>query len=71
MSTIKKDIQQALIKRVNKQSLKNKFGAAPSIWRMKQLGEKDESHFDIKSGGEKINGINYIVPNEDNDKADN
>lgn len=40
----KKDIQDAIISRVNKKALKNEFNATASIWRQKQLGERDEQH---------------------------
>lgn len=40
----KKDIQDAIIARVNKKALTNEFNATASIWRQKQLGERDEQH---------------------------
>lgn len=46
LQTIKEDIAEAIIRRVNRDAL-NKFTASPAspaIWRMKQLGERDEQH---------------------------
>jgi hypothetical protein len=38
----KKDIQDAIISRINKNALVGDFNATASIWRMKQLGETDQ-----------------------------
>ena len=45
----KKDIQSAIVSRINKAALIGKYSAAPSIWRMKQLGESDERIIDNRS----------------------
>jgi len=47
----KKDIENLILARINKQALKNQFNAASSIWRMKQLGEKEKSEQDINLNG--------------------
>lgn len=39
--TLKRDIQNAIIRRVNKGALKGNFNATSAIWREKQLGETD------------------------------
>ena len=44
---IKKDIQDIIISRVNKNALTNKFNSTAAIWRMKQLGEKDKTEQNI------------------------
>ena len=41
---IKKDIMDHIISRVNKLAMRNLAPASPAIWRMKQLGERDEQH---------------------------
>ena len=46
---IKKDINELLISRINKNALKSKYNVAASIWRMKQLGEKDKSEQILKT----------------------
>lgn len=46
LEAIKKDIQQAIIKRINRNALWDNFEASPAIWRMKQLGEKDQQYID-------------------------
>lgn len=46
---IKKDIQNIIISRVNKNALKMKFNATAAIWRMKQLGEKDSSDLNFNT----------------------
>lgn len=38
---IKKDIMRVIRSRINRKSLNGDFSAAPSIWRLKQLGERD------------------------------
>jgi hypothetical protein len=51
LGIIKKNIKAAIIRRINRNAL-DKMTAAPSaasIWRMKQLGEKDEQHV-VNSG---------------------
>ena len=46
---IKKDIQDIIISRINTKVLNNEFNPTASIWRFKQLGEKDEKVIDNKS----------------------
>lgn len=48
-ATIKKDIQSSIIRRINKGALNNKMNTASAIWRMKQLGEKDQQYQNIDS----------------------
>jgi len=47
--SIKKDIADVIIARINNKALNNEFNATASIWRFKQLGEKDEKVVDNKS----------------------
>lgn len=46
LKCIKQDINDAIISRVNRLALKtiDPCPASPAIWRMKQLGERDEQH---------------------------
>jgi len=44
LESIKKDIEQIVISTVNDKAIDGKGNPAACIWRMKQLGEKDESH---------------------------
>lgn len=50
----KKEIKQILICRVDSKALNNKFNATQSIWRQKQLGERDEKFQDVKTNGKEI-----------------
>lgn len=52
----KKALQDALIDKVNRGALKQELSVPASIWRMKQLGEKDTQYqnTDITSKGDKI-----------------
>jgi len=47
--TIKKDINDIIIARINKGALKGDYNPTAGIWRMKQLGERDERTVDNKS----------------------
>jgi len=64
---LKKDIQQEIISRVNKKALINKFNSTASIWRMKQLGEKETQYqnLDHTTKGESINKIKGITFEEE------
>ncbi len=42
LGALKKECQKQITRRINRNALKGKFVAAPAIWRMKQLGERDE-----------------------------
>lgn len=57
----KKDIQAAIVSRVNKSALKGEFNATASIWRMKQLGETDEKVIDNKSSDGSMTPIQGIT----------
>jgi len=48
-ATLKEDVQNVIIARINTKALKNEFNPTASIWRQKQLGEKDEKVVDNKS----------------------
>lgn len=58
LGKLKKEIQNTIISRINKNALIGEraggFAGTASIWRMKQLGEKDQQHKDITTQGEKI-----------------
>jgi len=49
LKSIKQDINNHIISRVNKYVLRNKFASSPAIWRMKQLGERDEQSINHSS----------------------
>lgn len=55
LESIKKEIEIHVLARINKGSLTGEYNPTAGIWRMKQLGEKDEKHQDITSGGKEIN----------------
>lgn len=52
LKSIKEDIQAEIIRRVNKKALDQTYAASPAIWRMKQLGEKDEQHINTTGSTE-------------------
>lgn len=54
LDTIRKEISESIIAVVSRGSLENKYNASASIWRMKQLGEKDTQHQDHTTKGEKL-----------------
>jgi hypothetical protein len=60
---LKKDIQNAIVSRVNKEALKGNFHATASIWRMKQLGEKDQSEVkqDLTTLGKAITNEKTVI----------
>lgn len=43
----KRQMNDAIIANVNRMALGNKFNATASIWRMKNLGEKDKTEVDM------------------------
>ena len=43
LENIKRDIMANIISRVNRSGLRGEFNPTASIWRMKQLGEKDKT----------------------------
>lgn len=45
--TFKKDIQNVIISRINRESLRNNFNSTASIWRQKQLGERDQQYQEL------------------------
>lgn len=51
LERIKKDINDILIIRINKGSLKGTYPATPAIWREKQLGEKDKQEINHSGNG--------------------
>ena len=67
--TLKKDIQDIIVSRINRGALKGDYQPASSIWRQKQLGEKDQQYQDLTSKGYKIiqtPTITFFNENEDN-----
>ena len=59
LENIKKDVQNAIVRRINKKALESDYHATASIWRMKQLGERESTNIDHTTGGEKINEVDY------------
>ncbi len=43
----KRQMNDAIIANINRMALGNKYNATASIWRMKNLGEKDKQEIDI------------------------
>ena len=58
---IKKDIQDIITARINKGALMGDFVPAPAIWRMKQLGEKDEQELNHKNNGGKFESTTNVT----------
>ena len=54
LDDFKKDIQMAIVSRINEKSLTGEYTAAPSIWRMKQCGERDTSEINHQNNGGKF-----------------
>lgn len=50
----KKDAMANIIERINEGALEGDYNATASIWRMKQLGERDEKHTDITTKGNSV-----------------
>ena len=59
---IKRDINDSIIRRINKGALKTTFNTTASIWRMKQLGESETINTDVTSNGKDISTpiINFV-----------
>lgn len=57
-ANLKNDIQNIIISRINKNALNNKFNSTASIWRMKQLGEKDKQEIE-NSGSLELKTIKF------------
>lgn len=55
LGLIKKDTKKEVIRRINRRALEGDSHATAAIWRMKQLGEKDDKHVDHTSNGKDIN----------------
>lgn len=47
LETIKKDVQAYITSRINKGALTGDYVSTPAIWRMKQLGEKDQQFQEV------------------------
>lgn len=58
LDNIKKEINDAIISKINRQALTSKYNPTASIWRMKQLGEKDKQEIQ-SSGTLDIKTINF------------
>ncbi len=70
VADIAKDIKAVLLSRINKGSLKGDLVSTPSIWRMKQLGEKDKqevvnTNVDVPITEEDIKRAKKIIEEED------
>jgi len=44
LDNIKKELNDIIIAIVNRKAIKGEYNATASIWRMKQLGERDEKY---------------------------
>jgi len=63
LANIKNDIADAVAMKINKGGLNGDFNPAMSIWRLKQLGEKDVTKTDVTTKGKEINNtpvINFV-----------
>jgi hypothetical protein len=62
-----KKIKEIIEARLNKGALTGKYHPVMTIFNLKNnYGWKDKVETDITTGGEKINGINYIKPDGNN-----
>jgi len=61
LDSFKKQLNDIIISRVNKGALKGDYVSTPAIWRMKQLGEKDQQFQDLTSNGKEINKTEIVV----------
>ena len=52
--SLKADINNVIISRINKGALTGQFNPTASIWRMKQSGEKDSSDINHQNNGGKF-----------------
>lgn len=68
LQDIKEEINFLILERINKGALKGDYVSTPAIWRMKQLGEHDESKIDHTNDGGKFESptINFTKRNESN-----
>lgn len=57
LEDIKKDIDANVISKINRKALKGEFQPTASIWRMKQLGEKDKTEVENKNYNHEIKPI--------------
>ena len=66
-----RDIQDAIISRVNRGAIKGEFAGTPAIFRMKQLGEEDRTTVDSNVNAN-IRGFNVkdVVRFRDVDKSE-
>jgi hypothetical protein len=55
LETIKKKMNDAIIIRVNRGAITGKYKETASIFRMKQLGERDKMEIDHTTAGESFN----------------
>lgn len=70
LQIIKDDIHEAIIRRVNCLALRDHAPASPAIWRMKQLGEKDQQFIDQHNTGT-INQNISVTSKEDIEEIEN
>lgn len=54
LKSIKDDIAAQIVRRVNKGAIRDQMAASPAIWRMKQLGERDQQYLE-QSGTTTVN----------------
>lgn len=58
LDDLKKELNDIIIANINRKALENDYNPTASIWRMKQLGERDEKAIDHTTKGEVINQVN-------------
>ena len=61
LDILKKELNDIIIANVNRKALEGDYNPTASIWRMKQLGERDEKAIDHTTKGEVINQVNLGV----------
>lgn len=64
LGRIKKDTMIEVLRRINSKALKGEYQPTASIWRMKQLGEKDQSFVN-----QKVEEVIPLTPEEIKQKS--
>ena len=70
LDSIKEELNDVIVAIVNRNALEGTYNATASIWRMKQLGERDEKHQDITTNGSSIQSIDPVTWVKPKDKVD-
>jgi hypothetical protein len=61
LEKFKRDIQDVIISRINRNALRNEFNPTASIWRQKQLGEKDTQYQKVEAT---VDNVTKLTPEQ-------